>query len=88
MGITLGRNGKYTIRRSKQLLDSKINDNGSIEISWVLNDRNKLDIKEGGNCEKIKIKGCEYFFNKKNYKIYEFNCKYYGKMVKGEIVKN
>ena len=88
VGITLARNGKYTIRRSKELLDSKTNDNGSVEISWVLNDRKKLEIKEGGKFEKIKIKGEEYFFNIDNYKIYDMNCKYYGVMKKGEIMKN
>ena len=87
VGITLARNGKYTIRRSKELLESRTNDNGSLEISWVLNDRKKLDVKEGGLFEKIKIKGSIYFFNTKNYKIYDINSNYYGKMEKGEIKK-
>jgi hypothetical protein len=87
-GITLARNGKYTLRRSNILLDSQTNGNGSIEISWVLNDRTKLDINDGGIYIKIKIKGYEYFFNTNNYKIYDSKNKYYGKMVKGTIIKH
>ena len=74
-GITLARNGKYTIRRSVKLLDSRVNDNGSMEISWVLEDKKKLNVKEGGEFEKIKIKGTLCYFNLSSYKIYdlEFN---------------
>ena len=87
MGITLARNGKYTIRRSKELLESKVNDNGSLEISWILIDRKKLKIKEGGKYERLRIKGVEYLFNTDNYKVYDLNYKYYGKLEKGEIKK-
>ena len=69
-------------------MDSQTNGNGSIEISWVLNDRTKLDINDGGIYIKIKIKGYEYFFNTNNYKIYDSKNKYYGKMVKGTIIKH
>ena len=87
MGITLARNGKYTIRRSKELLESKVNDNGSLEISWTLIDRKRLEIKEGGKYERVKIKGEEYLFNTDNYKVYDLNNKYYGKLERGEIKK-
>ena len=85
VGITLARNGKYTIRRSKELLESRTNDNGSVEISWILNDRKKLDVKEGGIFEIIKIKECKFFLNTHNYKIYDFNYKFYGRIEKGQI---
>ena len=87
-GITLARNGKYTIRRSDELLESKVNDNGSVEISWIIDDRKKLEVKEGGKYEKIKINGEEYYFNTQNYKIYDINCKFYGRLVCGKIEKN
>ena len=86
-GITLNRNGKYTIRRTKKLLDSPTNGSGSIEISWVLNDKKKLDIKSGGNFEKIKIKGVEYFINMKNYKIYNMQSKKVGILLKGQFIQ-
>ena len=86
-GITLNRNGKYTIRRTKKLIDSPTNGSGSIEISWVLKDRKKLDVKSGGDFEKIKIKGKEYYINTKNYKIYDMESKKVGKLLKGEFIK-
>ena len=60
-GITLTRNGKYTIRRSDSLLNSKVNDNGSLEISWIIKDRKSLKAKIGGIFEIIKIKGEKYY---------------------------
>lgn len=82
-GITMTRNGKYTIRRSTELLESRINDNGSMEISWILENKKKIDIKEGGRFEKIKIKGIEYFFNLDTYKIYNESGKKVGILSKG-----
>lgn len=35
LGITLNRNGKYTIRRSNKLINSPTNTNGNTEISWI-----------------------------------------------------
>ena len=35
LGITLNRNGKFTIRRSNKLINSTTNTNGNTEISWI-----------------------------------------------------
>tara|TARA_B100000787_G_scaffold123310_1_gene92776 strand:+ start:295 stop:645 length:351 start_codon:yes stop_codon:yes gene_type:complete len=84
-GITLSRNGKYTIRRSGELLDSKINDNGSCEISWIFQNKKKI---EKGKFEIIKIKGFNYFFNTNNYKIYNKETKkHIGTLNRGIIIK-
>ena len=51
LGITLNRNGKYTIRRSNTLQNSKINTNNNTEISWILKKNNNIDIKKNNNID-------------------------------------
>merc|ERR1711935_197714 len=77
-GITLTRDGKYTIRRGKELKDSKINKNGSTEISWIY-EGNKFqkekDIKKI-KCEMITLKNKKYFIDNLNYKMYNMDKKF------------
>ena len=86
-GITLTRNGKYTIRMTTKLLDSPVNSKGVTEYTWVLENRKKIDEKnEGGDYEIISIKGSVYYFNTINYKIFSIRKKYVGRIEKGEIL--
>ena len=86
-GITLTRNGKYTIRMSDKLMDSPINSNGSCEISWVIEDRNLLfNSNEKGDFEIITLKGTQYYFNTKNYKIYSMDGKKRWKLTHGSLI--
>lgn len=88
-GITLTRTGKYTIRLSKELLDSPINSNGSSEISWILENRRELKEKDVdyGDYEIISIHNSDYYLNRLNYKIYTMSKRYYGKLEMGKINK-
>lgn len=86
-GITLTRNGKYTIRRGEELMQSKINSNGTTEISWIYE---PLECKESEEskeikCEIIIFKNEKYFFDKLNYKVYDMNKHYVGDWVRGSI---
>lgn len=82
-GITLTRNGKYSIRMTKKLLDSPENKKGMTEYTWVLENRKKIEVNKGGDYEIITIKGEKYFFNEKNYKIYTMKGKKFASLSQG-----
>ena len=70
-----------------KLLESPVNSKGITEHTWVLENRGKIDEKnEGGDYEKISIKGTLYYFNTINYKIFSIKKKYVGRIEKGEIL--
>ena len=70
-----------------KLLDSPVNSKGVTEYTWVLENRKKIDEKnEGGDYERISIKGTLYYFNTINYKIYSMREKEVGRIERGEIL--
>lgn len=86
-GITLTRNGKYTIRMTTQLLQSPINHKGITEYTWVLENRKQIeDNNKTGHYEKISIKNTLYYFNTINYKLFSINKKYVGRIENGVIL--
>ena len=72
-GITLTRQGYFTLRFGKELKDSDVNKRfKNKEITWVKNENQKIEFEEKKSSnpdevfEIIKIKGQDYYYNIKN----------------------
>ena len=86
-GITLTRNGKYTIRMTTKLLDSPVNSKGVTEYTWVLENRKNIEEpNKGGEYEIISIKGVNYYFNKRRQRVYTMKKKLAARIIQGNII--